>query len=216
VGAQPEVIESVEAAIRRFEELGAQVRRLSLPAHVQAGGIAFAGFLEGMTDLLTSGGNGYAWKGRYWPELAQALGPGLRDHAQELSAQVKITLVLGAHLRREHFGALYAKAQNLRPWLRAAYDRVLEGVDALLMPTTPGLPHEVDFELPLSQRVLRGWAVLANTCPTDMTGHPALTLPAAEARGLPVGVMLIGRHFADDRLLALAATYERRFGWLPS
>ena len=48
-----------------------------------------------------------------------------------------------------------------------------------------------------------------------MTGHPALTIPAAEADGLPVGVMLIGQRFGDDRLLALAAAYERRYGWLP-
>src|SRR5439155_24225098 len=138
-----------------------------------------------------------------------------RDHAGELSAQVKITLIVGALLRREYFGGIYAKAQNLRPWLTAAYDRALAGVDALLLPTTPGLPHAVAPEMPLAERVLRGWANLANTYPTDMTGHPALTIPAAEAGGLPAGVMLVGPHFADHRLLSIAATYERRHGWLP-
>ena len=62
---------------------------------------------------------------------------------------------------------------------------------------------------------MRGWGLLANTSPTDMTGHPALSMPAAEADGLPVGVMLIGRHFDDARLLAVARTYEREFGWNP-
>ncbi len=215
VAAEPAVVEAVQAGVRRFEELGATVVRLSLPEHVQGGGVAFAGFVEGMYDLMTSGGNGYGWPGRYWTELPAAFGRGLTEHANDLSAQVKITLILGAHLRRQYHGGLYAKAQNLRPWQRDAYDRALEQADVLLMPTTPGLPHEVDFELPLAERVLRGWAVLNNTYPTDMTGHPALTIPAAEAKGLPVGVMLIGRRFADDRLLALAATYEKRFGWLP-
>lgn len=215
VGAQPAVIEAVEGAVGRFETLGSAVRRISLPEHVQGGGIAFAGFIEGMTDLMASGGNGRGWAGRYWPELSTALGPGLRESAQELSAQMKITLVLGSYLRREYSGALYAKAQNLRPWQTRAYDRALADVDVLLMPTVPGLPHENDASLPLAERVLRGWAVLSNTYPTDMTGHPALTIPAAEAEGLPVGVMLIGPRFADDRLLSIAATYERRFGRLP-
>jgi amidase len=182
---------------------------------VQGGGIAFAGFIEGMTDLMASSGNGRGWRGRYWPELASALGPGLRAHAQHLSAQMKITLVLGSYLRREYSGALYAKAQNLRSWQREAYDRALAEVDVLLMPTVPGPPHANDPSLPLAERVLRGWAVLSNTYPTDMTGHPALTIPAAEAEGLPVGVMLVGPRFADDRLLAVAATYERHFGRLP-
>lgn len=216
VGAQPAVVEAAQTAVARFETLGAAIRPISIPEHVQGGGIAFAGFIEGMTDLMGSGGNGWGWKGRYWTELPSALGPGLRDLAQELSAQMKITLILGTYLRREYWGALYAKAQNLRPWQTLAYDRALAAVDVLLMPTVPGLPHEHDPSIPLAERVLRGWAVLSNTYPTDMTGHPAITVPAAEAEGLPVGVMLIGPRFADDRLLAVAATYERRFGWLPS
>ncbi|HEY1367275.1 MAG TPA: amidase family protein [Gaiellaceae bacterium] len=215
-GAEPDVAKAFEGAVERLSALGASIERISLPEHTQAGGLAFASFVEGMFDLMTSGGNGYAWKGRYWPELADALGPGLRDYADDLSAQVKLTLVLGTLLRRERFGALYAKAQNLRPWLTASYDRALAGVDVLAMPTTPGLPHEVAPDLPLADRVLRGWAMLSNTTPTDMTGHPALTIPAAAASGLPVGVMLVGPRWADDRLLALAATYERRHGWTPA
>jgi amidase len=83
------------------------------------------------------------------------------------------------------------------------------------MPTTPGLPHTDDAEMSISDRVQRGWAVLANTYPSDMTGHPAVTIPATEASGLPVGLMLVGRHFEDDRLLAIARTLERTLGWRP-
>jgi amidase len=48
-----------------------------------------------------------------------------------------------------------------------------------------------------------------------MTGHPALSLPLAAADGLPVGVMLVARHFDDARLLSIAATCERALGWAP-
>ena len=215
VGAEPAVVDAIESAAERLAGLGAEVRPVSLPAHLQAGGIAFAGFVEGMYDLMTSGGNGYAWKGRYWGELPEALGLGLENHAQELSAQVKVTLVLGAYLRREHFSRLYAKAQNLRPWLAQAHDAALAEADVLLYPTTPGLPHANDPTLPLAERVLRGWTCLANTTPADMTGHPAITLPLAESGGLPVGVMLVGRRWADDRLMGMAATCERALGWAP-
>jgi amidase len=215
VGADPAVVAAVREAAERLAALGAAVSELSLPEHLQAGGIAFAGFVEGMTALVEGAGNGYHWPGRYATDLARALRRGLETRGDELSPQVKATLLLGAHLRRRYPGSLYAKAQNLRPWLRAGYDRALSGADVLLFPTTPGLPHHVDAGLPLSAWVLRGWGNLANTYPTDMTGHPALSIPAAEAGGLPVGVMLVGRRFDDARLLALARTYERTFGWLP-
>jgi amidase len=215
VGADPAVVAAFRGAVERLAELGAAVHELSLPEHLQAGGIAFAGFIEGMTALLEGAGNGFHWPGRYATDLATALHHGLEARGNELSPQVKATLLLGSHLRASYPGSLYAKAQNLRPWLRAAYDRALAEADVLLFPTTPGLPHHVDAGLPLSAWVLRGWGNLANTYPTDMTGHPALSVPAAEANGLPVGVMLVGRRFDEARLLAAARTYERRFGWLP-
>ncbi len=216
VGCDEQVAAAVRVAAERLRTLGAQVSEISLPEHLQCADVAFAGFVEGMAALVAGGGNGFHWSGRYAPDLALALRDGLAGNAGDLPPQVKLALTVGTHLRRRYLGAVYARAQNLRPWLRAAHDRALADVDVLLLPTTPGLPHPVAPELGLADRVRRGWAVLANTYPTDMTGHPALTIPAAEVDGLPVGVMLVGRHFDDGRLLALARAYEQRFGWQPA
>ena len=213
VGAEPATCDAVRAAAERLAGLGAELYERSLPEHLQAGGVAFAGFVEGMTALMTSGGNGIGWSGRYWEELAPAIVAGLRERGNELSPQVKAVLTAGVHLRERLGGAPYARAQNLRPWLRAAYDRTLDDIDVLLMPTTPFRAFRLDDELRTSERVLRGWANLANTYPTDMSGHPAISLPLAEADGLPVGVMLVGHRFDDARLLAIAATCERTLGW---
>jgi amidase len=213
VGAEQATCEAVRSTVERLAGLGADIRDVSLPEHLQAGGIAFAGFIEGMTALMSAGGNGIGWSGRYWEELAPAIVTGLRERADELSPQVKATLTAGRHLRDRLGGAPYARAQNLRPWLRAAYDRALAGADVLLFPTTPFRAFRLDDELRTSERVLRGWANLANTYPTDMTGHPAISLPLAEADGLPVGVMLVARRFDDAQLLAIAATCELAVGW---
>lgn len=215
VNIEPETASAAMEAIERMTRMGADVRKVSVPAHLQGGGIAFAGFVEGMTALVRGGGNAWHWKGRYWPELAAGLNDGLTRFGDELPPQVKLTLISGAYLQRQYLGGVYARAQNLRPWLTAAYDAVLRDVDVLVMPTTPGRPHRADASLPIAQSVMRGWAVLTNTAPFDMTGHPALSIPAAESGGLPVGLMLVGRHFEDGRLLAAARTYERRYGWLP-
>lgn len=216
VGIDQRVADAVQSATDQLEQLGAAIRPVSVPQHLSFGDVAFAGFIEGMTALMTGGGNGYHWPGRYMPDLALALGEGFASRANLLSPQVKATLMLGLHLRRTYHGSLYARAQNARPALRAGYDRALEQVDVLLMPTTAQLPHEHGTDLPVVERVLRGWALLANTTPTDMSGHPAITIPAAEAEGFPVGVMLIARHFDDARLISIAATCERALGWRPA
>ena len=53
----------------------------------------------------------------------------------------------------------------------------------------------------------------ANTCPFDVSGHPALTLPCARHEGLPVGLMLVGRHFEEARLLQAAAAFAALGDW---
>jgi len=215
LGVQPHVADAVRETIDRFRDLGAAVRHVSIPEHAWGEAVTVGSSMEGMATLLAGGGNGYHWKGEYWPELASALKRGLESAANDLSPQMKLILVFGTHMQRTYLGEYYAKAQGVRSVLRNAYDRALAAFDVLVMPTTPGTPHLHTEEMSIAERVRRGWGVLANTSATDMTGHPALTIPAAEAEGLPVGVMLIGRRFAETGLLQLAQTLEGQVGWRP-
>ena len=204
---------AVRAVAADLAGAGATVGPVSVPEHLQGGGIAFAGFVEGMYASALGGGNGYGWSGRYDPDLAAALHRGLVERGDLLSPQIKLVAMLGELLQRAESGGIYARAQNQRPALRAGYDRALADVDVLLMPTVPFTAHAIEPELGLSARALKGWAPLANCSPLNMTGHPAISVPAATADGLPVGVMLIGRHGGDARLLDVAGRMERAFGW---
>ncbi|GAB6984169.1 amidase family protein [Nocardioides pyridinolyticus] len=205
--------EAVRAVAGRLGDAGAVVAEVSVPEHLQGGGVAFAGFIEGMAATALGGGNGYHWKGRYAPEFAAALNAGLRSRGNELPPQIKMVALLGEHLRRYYGGSVYAAAQNQRAWLRAAYDAALQQVDFLVLPTTPYATFEHLDSLGLAEKALRGWEPLSNCAQTDMTGHPAISIPAASVDGLPVGVMVIGRHGDDGRLIEFASRYERRFGW---
>lgn len=215
MGVEPEVADAIRAACDRLAKLGAEITEVSIPEHLASGPLAVAGFIEGMTALLAGGGNGHHHRGIYDLDAAEAFGEALRERADRFSNQVKLTLMFGTYMQRQYAGTLYGKAHNLHGWLRGAYDRVLGGADALVMPAAAHLPHKIDPSLSISERVMRGWSHLANCCGTNPTGHPALSMPAAEANGLPVGFMLIGRRFDDARLLRIAAAYENAHGWHP-
>jgi len=51
--------------------------------------------------------------------------------------------------------------------------------------------------------------MIHNTCPFDCTHHPAMNVPCAKSKGLPVGMMLIGRHFEDDVVLRAADAFQK-------
>ena len=57
--------------------------------------------------------------------------------------------------------------------------------------------------------VARALEMLSNTCPFDVTGHPAVTVPAGMSVGLPVGMMLIGRHWEDGTVLRAADAFQK-------
>ncbi len=54
---------------------------------------------------------------------------------------------------------------------------------------------------------------MANTAPFDATGHPAMSLPCGMSDGLPVGLMLIAKHYAEPTIYQTAATFEGAGDW---
>jgi amidase len=212
-GAEPDVEAAVRAAIDTLGTLGATITDVSVLAHRTAGCIAWGLFAEGMAALLHSNGMGYHYRGAYNPALADVVGKSLQAQGHDLPPQIKLVSMLGTYLRQQYHGRFYAKAQNLRPGLRASYDAVLQQVDVLAMPTTPMKAHAYRPELSIRELITHGWNMLGNTAPFDLTGHPAISMPCAKSNGLPVGLMLTGRQFDDATVLAVAHAFEQQVDW---
>ena len=212
-GAEPDVEAVVRAAIATLGTFGATVTEVSVPAHRTAGCIGWGLFAEGMTALLHSNGMGYHWRGAYNPALADVVGKSLQAQSQDLPPQIKLVSMLGTYLRQHYHGRFYAKAQNLRPGLRASYDAVLQQVDVLAMPTTPMKAHAYRPQLGIQELITHGWNMLGNTAPFDLTGHPSISIPCTKSNVLPVGLMLTGRQFDDATVLAVAHAFEQQVDW---
>jgi amidase len=212
-GSEADVDAAVHRAIELLQRLGANVQEVSVPAHSQAAGITWGLMAEGATALMYANGVGYHFRGYYDAGLAGALGRFRKAQGDDLPPTVKLVLLIGSYLNRHYHGRLYAKAQNMRAGVRAAYDAVLQQVDALVTPTTPMKALRYQPNLRPRELIQRGWSMLGNTAVFDMTGHPSLSVPCALSSGLPVGMMLTGRHFDEMTLLRIADTYERNCDW---
>ena len=212
--SENEVDAQVRKGVDRFVKLGARVKEISLPMHAVGAAIWSPIALEGATELMMKGnGMGTNWRGLFVTSLLDAHST-WRHRANELSDTLKVSMLLGHYFTKHYRGHFYAKAQNLSRKLRAAYDAALADHDLLLMPTlpmkaTPLPPADAPREL----YVQRAFEMIANTAPFDATGHPAMSLPCGLVDGLPVGLMLIGRHYDEATIYCAAHAFEQSGDW---
>ena len=213
--SEPDADEGVRAAAARFRGLGATVDEVSVPMHLLGPKIWLVVAFEGATAQMMKGNShGFNWKGLYLTSLIDAHSA-WREKTRELPDTVKQTMLVGEYMIQTGHGRYYAKAQNLTRQLRAAYDAALETFDILLMPTTPmkapPLPPERNTDRRLSMQ--RATENMGNTFPFDLTSHPALSVPCGMSEGLPIGMMLVGRHFDEATLYQAAHAFEQSGDW---
>ena len=137
-----------------------------------------------------------------------------RSRADELSDSLKNTMLLGHYMVTRYRGRYYAKAQNLVRRLRRSYDEALARCDLLLMPTVPGVATPLPKPDASVEIVLdRAFGMIANTAQFNCTHHPAMSLPCGLVDGLPVGMMLVAKPFAEETIYRAAAAFERGVDW---
>jgi amidase len=214
--SEADVDEAVRAAAASFEGLGATVQDVSIPLHRDGLAIWNAIATEGATELMVAGDSmGTNWKGHYTTDLLDFYGRARRARANDYSATVKLVMLVGTYVSQRYNHHYYAKGQNLGRVLRAAYDEALTQCDVLVMPTTAmkAMKHPgADATFP--EIIAAALANLHNTAAFDVTGHPALSVPAGMSDGLPVGMMLIGRHHDDATVLRAGHAFEQARGEL--
>jgi amidase len=213
-GGEAVVDRKVRAALKALEKRGATVSEVSIPMHRDGTCIWLAIHLEGPAEIIKSNGLGSGWRGYYNTTLAEAFAKGFRTRARDLSHTVKLVLLLGEYMQRNYHGLYYAMGQNLRARLRQAYDDVLGSYDLLAMPTvpfraTPLPPPDCSIE----DYVAFGLNMIHNTGQFDVTGHPAISVPCGMEDGLPIGLMLVGRHFDDFTVIRAADCLEQIADW---
>ena len=213
--SEPDVDARVRDAAQRFAKLGAVVEEVSVPMH--ALGFPVWAAIRGdaaCVMLLEMNGAGIGHEGLYVTSfLDQAMGWRLR--ADEFADTLKIASIFSRYTLDRYGGHFYAKAQNLRRRVRAGYDAMLATHDLLLLPTVPMKATPIPSKDATPQEITRrSWEPTRNTCPFNVTGHPAISMPCGIEDGRPIGLMLVGRHYAEETIYRAAAAFERSGDWM--
>jgi amidase len=211
--SEAEVDAKVLATAERLAALGAAVVDVSVPMHTLGSALLFGAVQSTAMALLTTDGFGIGREDVMVPSLL-AKQSRWRERANELPVTMQLTLLLAEHLGRERGFQVYAKAVNHFRRLRAAYDQALRDVDLLLLPTTPMGPQPLPaVDAPVAAQIAAAWTNLGNTSPFDISHHPAMSVPCGMIDGLPVGAMLVGRHWEETTIYRAAHALEQSGDW---
>lgn len=214
------VKEAVLAAAQKFSSLGAAVTTVSVPIHPL--GNAIWTIQQRIAGSLTLQGKATGRRGYGLTGLEASKNFSEQKIFDKFFPATKNTLVNGLYLM-EKFPALYTKNLNLIRKMRDDYEKALEEVDVLILPTTSFVArkHGEDWKTGTPIKTLDPTIGLtSNTVQFDATGQPALTipvgwLPSAEDKEIlmPVGMQIVSGLWNDEKVLKVGYAWEKEFDW---
>ncbi|GAA0718757.1 aspartyl-tRNA(Asn)/glutamyl-tRNA(Gln) amidotransferase subunit A [Halorubrum trapanicum] len=205
-GADERVVSTVEAAIADLEAKGAETTEISLPSVEHAVQAYYViAMAEASSNLARFDGVRYGHRsdadGNWNDSFAETREEGF-------GAEVKRRILLGTYaLSAGYHDKYYEKAQDARAWVRRDFEDAFDDVDVIASPTMPVLPFELGESL---DDPLRMYLADANTTPVNLANLPAISVPAGETDGLPVGLQLVGPKFGEETIVRAASAVEDR------
>jgi amidase len=216
-GCTPDVLSAFEQAVSTLSGLGATIgENATVPLWSDVLAIGMPTLNLGVYGMAITHGVGFGHLGRVDPAVTAAWAAQNQLQGDDLPSMIKSGLVLTEYLLDHYQAVPFAKAQNLRLELRRQVMAALAGFDVLVTPTTARVAIEVMDRRAepgeMAARVLQA-NIAANTMQLDLSGHPALTVPCGTGEhDLPVGLQIIGPHFAEERCYEVGFAFESAFG----
>jgi aspartyl-tRNA(Asn)/glutamyl-tRNA(Gln) amidotransferase subunit A len=209
-GLDPEVEAAVRAAMKRLEELGAELVEVSLP-HTQYGLATYYVLApaEASANLARYDGVRFGPSDRSGGGLAEMYA---RTRAAGFGPEVKRRIMIGTYaLSSGYYDAYYLRAQKVRTLIRRDFDEAFRKCDAIVTPTTPTPAFRLGERIDDPVQMYLG-DVFTLTAP--LAGLPGMSVPCGfTGSGLPIGLQLLGRALDEASIFRAAFAYQAATDW---
>ncbi len=212
VEGMPEEIEALwQRGIQWMKDAGAEIVDISLP-HTKYALPAYyiVAPAEASSNLARYDGVRYGLRvpGRDILDMYQ------KTRAEGFGREVKRRIMIGTYvLSAGYYDAYYVRAQKVRTLIKKDFEDVFAaGVDAILTPATPSAAFGI-ADQDMAADPVKMYLNDIFTVTVNMAGLPGIAVPAGtDAKGLPLGLQLIGRPFDEEMLFRTGAAIERAAG----
>ena len=205
-GINEEVKKSIENAIEEYKKLGAEVEECSLDIANQALATYYIiACAEASSNLGRFDGIRYGYRTKNFETLKDIY---KNSRSEGFGAEVKRRIILGTYvLSSGYYDAYYKKAQKLRTIIKQEFETLFKKYDVLITPTSPTVAYKIGTK---SNNPLEMYLADLCTVSVNIAGLPGISIPCGvDSLGMPIGLQLIGKPFAEETLIQAAYTYEQ-------
>lgn len=203
-GLNSEIKRKIEEAAQILAKQGVEIVEISLPHTEYALAVYYILMpSEVSSNLARFDGIRYGFTAGKAKTLAEVYS---QTRALGFGVEVKRRIILGTFaLSAGYYDAYYKKACQAQAVIRQDFLKIFETVDFILTPTTPTTAFKLGEKIndPLTMYLSDIFTVSAN-----LAGLPAISIPFGEVEGLPVGIQLMGKWFAEEGLFELGKLLE--------
>ena len=208
-GLEPEVEKRIREALSVYQELGAELRDVSLPSlPLSVPTYYVVAPAECSSNLARFDGVRFGHRCENPKDLTDLY---RRSRGEGFGAEVKRRIMTGTYvLSAGYYDAYYLQAQKVRQLINRDFERAFGEVDVLMGPTTPtpafGLGAKTSD--PITMYLNDIYTIGAN-----LAGLPAMSIPCGFVGKLPVGLQIVGPHFGEEKILSAAHAFQKETDW---
>ena len=205
-GINEEVKATLEKAINKYKELGAEVTEVSLDiAKYALATYYIIACAEASSNLGRFDGIRYGYRAPEAKDLKEIF---KKSRSEGFGEEVKRRIILGTYvLSSGYYDAYYKKAQQARTLVMKEFNKVFENYDVILTPTSPVTAFDIGSK---SENPLEMYLADICTVSVNIAGLPGISIPCGvDSEGLPIGMQLIGNKFQEETILNAAYTFEQ-------
>jgi aspartyl-tRNA(Asn)/glutamyl-tRNA(Gln) amidotransferase subunit A len=209
-GAAPGVMKAVEAAIGEYRRLGCETVEVSLPNMKLSVPVYYVlAPAEASSNLARYDGVRYGYRAPEYSDLTDLY---QKTRAQGFGAEVRRRILIGTYvLSHGYYDAYYIQAQRVRRLVARDFAEAFKRCDFILGPTTPTTAFRIGEKM---NDPVQMYLNDIYTIPANLAGLPAMSIPCGfDEKGLPVGLQIVGNHFAEARMLGVAHQYQLATDW---
>lgn len=202
-GLNADVKAKIEDALKVYQDLGATL----VDVHLTDPQITLATYYllapaEASSNLSRFDGVRYGYRCENPKDLHDLY---TRSRSEGFGAEVQRRIIMGTYaLSAGYFDAYYVKAQKVRRLIAEDFAKAFANCDVIATPTAPTTAYQIGASLSPSEIYMGD----VYTIGVNLAGLPSLSHPVGFVGGLPVGLQLIGKHWAESELLKTAHVYQ--------